>query len=112
MYTLFCVVLKDCSYSNSAIQLLNSYNVKYKKILITRDDAEKYKMPEINTFPKIYLKKKSQTLLLGGFTELKEFLDTFINQKYDENKVNTYKNKYAIWNKHSILRLIELINLK
>ena len=112
MYYLFIVTLKDCPFSNASIDLLNSLKIKYKNLIITQNDKDKYKTTEIQTFPQIYLKKKStkDTLLLGGYSELKEFTDTFLNTKYNENNINSFLQKYKFWTKKSVLRLIEILN--
>ena len=112
MYYLFVVTLEDCPYSMAAIDLLNSFKIKYKHLKVNRNEKEKFKTVEINTFPQIYLKKNksNDSLLLGGYSNLKEFVDTFINQKYDEKKILEFHNKYQMWHKKPILRLIEIIN--
>ena len=114
MYYLFIVVLEHCPYSESAVRLLEENKINFKSLKIKSLEKDKYKTVDISTFPQIYLKKtrNNDTLLLGGFTDLKSFFVNFINKKYDENKVIEFKKKYELWNKHSILRLIELINLK
>jgi glutaredoxin len=112
MYYLYIITLEDCSYSVAAIDLLNSLNIKYKRLKVNEINKEKYKTEEINTFPQIYLKKKNDTLLLGGYNNLKEFIDIFINQKYNKKKILKFHNKYKLWNKKSILRLLEIINQK
>jgi glutaredoxin len=114
MYYLFVVTLEDCPYSMAAIDLLNSFKIKYKHLKVNKNEKEKFKTVEINTFPQIYLKKNktNDSLLLGGYNNLKEFVDTFINQKYDEKKILEFQNKYQLWHKKPILRLIEIINQK
>lgn len=112
MYYLYIITLEDCPYSIAAIDLLNSLKIKYKRLKVNGINKEKYKTEEINTFPQIYLKKKNDTLLLGGYSNLKEFIDTFINQNYNEKNILKFHNKYKSWNKKSILRLLEIINQK
>lgn len=112
MYDLFIITLKDCFYCEAAINLLNSFKIKYKHLKVNRNEKEKFKTPEINTFPQVYLKKNNNTLLLGGYDNLKEFIDKFINQKYNEKEILQFHNKYKLWNKKSILRLIKIINQK
>ena len=110
MYNVYIITLEDCPYSIAAIDLLNSLNIKYKHLKVNRINKEKYKTKEINTFPQIYLKKKNNALLLGGYSNLKEFIDIFINQEYNEKNILKFHNKYKLWNKKSILRLLEIIN--
>ena len=112
MYYLFVVTLEDCPYSIAAIELLNSFKIKFKNLIVKRNDKEKYKTNEIQTYPQIYMKKTPthDSLLLGGYSDLKEFIDLFINKKYNETTVENFRKKYSFWNKKSILRLIEIIN--
>jgi glutaredoxin len=112
MYYLFVVVLEGCPYSNAALELLTDNKTNFKSLKVTSNDKEKYKTNEISTFPQIYLKKNNNSLLLGGYSDLKTFFETFNNQPYNIKNVNEFKRKYSNWNKHSILRMIELINLK
>ena len=114
MYYIFIVFLQNCPYSESAVALLEKNKINFKSLKILSSDKDKYKTDEIKTFPQIYLKKtrNSDTLLLGGFSDLKIFFENFMDKKYDANKVIEFQKKYLLWNKHSILRLIELINLK
>jgi len=111
MYYLFIVVLENCPYSISAIELLNSFKIKYKILNVKRTDKEKYKTNEIDTYPQIYLKKtpSNDSLLLGGYSNLKEFIDTFINKEYNEKNITIFNKKY-LWNKKAILRLIEILH--
>jgi len=112
MYYLFVVLLEGCPYCEATKDLLNNYKIKYKNIHIKQNEKQKYVTSEINTFPQIYLKKNktNDSLLLGGYTDLKLFCDTFINKKYNEKNVKQFNEKYSLWNKRSILRLIEIMN--
>jgi len=114
MYYLFIVVLEHCPYSESAVKLLEKNKINFKSLKISSLDKEKYKTDDISTFPQVYLKKtrNNDTLLLGGYTDLVNFFNNFIDKKYNNNKVIEFQKKYILWNKHAILRLIELINLK
>jgi glutaredoxin len=114
MYYLIVVVLENCPYSEGAVELLKKNKTNFKSLKISLSDKDKYKTDEIKTFPQVYLKKtrNNDTLLLGGYTDLKKFFDDFINKKYNQNKVIEFQKKYLLWNKHAVLRLIELINLK
>jgi glutaredoxin len=109
-YYLLVVSLNGCPYSRSAVELLDNFKIKYQIINVDWNNKDKYKTNQINTFPQIYLKKKSnnQSLLLGGFDDLKNFIDTFINQTYNQTNINSFQKKYSFWSKHAILRLIEL----
>jgi len=112
MYYLYIIILEKCPYSISAINLLNSLNIKYNHLKVNQKNKEKFKTKEIDTFPQIYLVKDEKKLLLGGYSNLKEFIDIFINQEYNEKNILEFHNNYKLWNKKSILRLLEIINQK
>jgi len=112
MYYLYIITLEKCPYSIAAINLLNSLKIKYKQLKVNQKNKEKYKTKEIDTFPQIYLVKDEKKLLLGGYSNLKEFIDIFINQEYNEKNILEFHNNYKLWNKKSILRLLEIINQK
>jgi glutaredoxin len=109
-YYLLVISLNGCPYSKGATELLDNFHIKYQIVNVDWNDKDKYKTNQINTFPQIYLKRKSdnQSLLLGGYDDLKYFIDMFINQKYNDKNINLFQKKYSYWSKHAILRLIEL----
>jgi len=114
MYYLLIVTLEECPYSIATINLLDTFKIIYKHLKVKIKDKENFKTIEIDTFPQIYLKKNktNDTLLLGGYNDLNEFINTFIKQNYcDENKIK-FQLKYKYWHKKPILRLIELFNQK
>jgi len=113
-YHLFVIVLKDCPYSNKAIELLEKNNLKNKTIeTVTQKNKDMYKTAEISTFPQIYLKKynSKNTLLLGGYSDLENVYNNFYKIKEDQltNKLDRFmfdKN----WSRKATLRLACLIN--
>jgi hypothetical protein len=110
MYYLYIITLESCPYSIAALELLDSLNIKYKHHIVTQTDKEKYKTEEINTFPQIYLVKNNKKLLLGGYSDLKKFIDIFKNKKkYNKQNILNFENEYKLWNRKSILRLLEII---
>jgi hypothetical protein len=113
-YYIYAIILNDCGYSTAAKDMLDKFtNIKKKYVFINYNEAEKYTNNLIKTFPQIYLKKEnnSSSLLLGGYTDLEQFVNTFHNN-YNENDINIFKKKNPLWSKKAILRLIELINKK
>jgi hypothetical protein len=113
-YYINAVILNGCGYSKAAKELLDKYtNINKKYIFVNYDEKDKYKTDLIQTFPQIYLKKENtmNSLLLGGYTELQNFIDTFYG-KYDDDKINKFMRKNVSWSKKGTLRLIELINQK
>lgn len=112
-YYIQSVILQNCPYGNAARELLKNYsNIKYKEIIVTELNKENYKTEKINTFPQIYLKRynRNGSLLIGGYTELKELFDLFYNKKYSTDKIINFINNNNNWSKKSLLRFIYLIN--
>jgi glutaredoxin len=109
MYYLYIITLESCPYSIAALELLDSLNIKYKQLKVTDLNKKKYKTEEINTFPQIYLVKDGTKLLLGGYSDLNEFINLFIKQKYNNKTILKFQQKYKLWNRKSILRLLEII---
>jgi glutaredoxin len=110
MYYLYIITLENCPYSTYALELLDSLNIKYKQLKVTDLNKKKYKTEEINTFPQIYLVKDGTKLLLGGYSDLKKFIDIFKNKKkYNKQNILNFQNEYKLWNRKSILRLLEII---
>jgi glutaredoxin len=109
MYYLYIITLESCPYSIAALELLDSLNIKYKQLKVTDLNKKKYKTEEINTFPQIYLVKNNKKLLLGGYSDLNKFIDIFKNKKYNKQNILNFENEYKLWNRKSILRLLEII---
>ena len=112
-YYLYCVILKNCPYSEAAYSLLNTYEKINKEFtFVTQDDKENYKTDKIKTFPQIYLKKYNSngTQLIGGYSEIKSIFDQFYG-KYDKNNLKKFLSDNNNWSKKTTLRLIELINV-
>lgn len=111
-YYIYAVLLEDCPYSNNAQKLLETNNIKHKVQIITQKNKEKFKMENFSTYPQIFLKKENSTdsLFLGGYSDLEVFLSTFKNNDYDDKKIDNFQNKYKWWSKKATLRFIQLIN--
>ena len=105
-YYIKIIVLKDCSYSNNALKLLEEYKVHLKVINIDHDNKELLTYDKINTFPQIYLKRKNKSghLLLGGYTELNNLINDIKNKTNINNLIDKYK-----WSKIALIKFIELI---
>jgi glutaredoxin len=93
MYYLYIILRENCPYSKNLVNLLNKEKINFQSITVNMEEKEKYKTDLINTFPQVYLKKLSsnQSLLLGGF----EDINNLINSKNNENKFNQFTNKYS-----------------
>jgi len=112
-YYFHAIVLENCPYSNAALELFKEF--KNNKVIITtvnQRNKENYKTEEISTFPQIYFKKNNSkgSLLLGGYSELKNIVDSFKNKEYSIDKINNFISNNKKWSKKAVLRLIELIN--
>lgn len=116
-YYLYCVILKDCGYSEAAHNLLKTYpKIKKEFTFVERTNMEKYKTDKINTFPQIYLKRYNTngTHLIGGYSEFKNIIDTFstdMDKDTYTKKINKYISDNKGWSRKTLLRVIELINL-
>jgi hypothetical protein len=107
------ILLEGCSYSIAANNLIQIHNIPKQITWISPSEKLKYKTEQIDTFPQIYLNKFNTkgNLLLGGYTDLSEFINTFKNQKLNDDSINQFMSKYK-WSKKSVLRFIQLINVK
>jgi nucleoside-diphosphate-sugar epimerase len=83
------ILLNKCHDSTSAYNLLNANKIPCQFIHIDNNDANKFKSELISTFPQIYLKhrEKKDNLLLGGYSDLNNFIQNFKNQKLDYTKI-------------------------
>lgn len=110
-YFFKAILLENCSYSNAANQLIKKHQLPTDITWINESNKENYKTKQIDTFPQIYLKKinSNGNLLLGGYQELENSINTFYKQKISEITINNWMQKIN-WAKKSILRLIQLIN--
>lgn len=111
MYYLFIVILENCPFSENVVKLCKRYNINFKSLKITLNEKENYKTEDIKTFPQVYLKKNNtkDSLLLGGFSDFNHLINTF-HKKYDQKELINFQKQYSLWNKKSILRVIEIIN--
>ena len=113
-YYINAIILDGCGYSKAANDLLDKYsNIKKKYVFVNYDEKDKYKTELIQTFPQIYLKKENSNnnLLLGGYSELQNFINTFYG-KYNDKQIDEFMGLNPRWSKKGTLRLIELINNK
>lgn len=110
-YYIKAILLKNCSYSLAAYDLIKLHKLPTEIIWVDINDKSKYKTDKIDTFPQIYLKKYNSNgnLLLGGYTELSDTISTLLKQKLSTTTITNFMNKYN-WSKKATLRLIELIN--
>lgn len=114
MYYFKIISLKSCPYSEAAESLFRENDIKHELFKVNNSEKEKFKTPDINTYPQIYLKKKHSTgsVLIGGFDNIKEYFDIIKNNNnskiLDKLKTKIKKDNNNISEK-SILRLIELL---
>lgn len=112
-YVLKVIVLENCPYSIAAAEMLTNYNIKFKKILVNQETKHKYKTEQISTFPQIYLINKdteNNQLLLGGYSNLEEIFNIMNSSTKLETIKNKLNKKYLLFNKKSILRIIEIFS--
>ena len=114
MYYLQLISLKDCPYSEAANSLVNDNKINSKITIVNRNEKDKFKTKEIDTFPQVYLKKENSngSVLLGGYTQLKSYYDLVQSGKNKKDSLtqikSQIKNNINISEK-SILRLMELL---
>ena len=60
-YYINAILLKDCSYSNAAGELLKNYKIKNKIEVVTSENKEKFKLENYDTYPQIFLKDNDPT---------------------------------------------------
>jgi hypothetical protein len=110
-YSLKIILLQGCGYSIAANDLIQQHQIPSQNQWITQSEKDLYVNEKIQTYPQIYLNKINSkgNLLLGGYTELKSFIDTFKGAKISDFNINEFMNK-SKWSKKSTLRLIQLIN--
>ncbi len=113
-YALKVIVLENCPYSIAAAELLTNHNIKFKKILVNQETKHKYKTEQISTFPQIYLINKdsdiNQSLLLGGYSNLEEIINIMNSSTKLEIIKNKLNKKYSLFDKKTILRIIEIFS--
>ena len=108
--SLKAIILEDCPYSMALVELLDNNEISFTKIMVKRIDKEKYKTPEISTFPQLYL----DNILIGGYDTTKEIFDK-INYSQSADDLDTLKAELSTYfkdnrliNNKKILRLIKL----
>jgi glutaredoxin len=108
--SLKAIILEDCPYSMALVELLENNEISFTKIIVKRVDKEKYKTPQISTFPQLYL----DNILIGGYDTSKEIFDKINNSDDLDNlkkELNIYFkniNKQDSFSNKKILRLIKL----
>ena len=114
MYYLQLISLKDCPYSEAANSLVTNNKINSKITIVNRNEKDKFKTKEIDTFPQVYLKKEDSngSILLGGYTELKSYYDLVQSGKNNNDALANIKNSIKTnqnMSDKSILRLIQLL---
>ena len=109
-YYIKIILLKNCIYSDNALKLLEYHNIPFEIINVDNNNKDLLKSNEINTFPQIFLKRKNRNghLLLGGYTDLHEFINIFKHKNYNHQQISDFIKKYK-WSKIAIIKLAQLI---
>lgn len=92
MAKIILIYLEGCPYCKKIEEFLKNKGIKYKKILVTHENKEKYKTKEISTFPQLYYKDKHSKILLGGS---ESFID-LVNNISKINKLNNFTEKQIL----------------
>ena len=84
-------------------------NIKNKIIQrVTIHTKNNYKTNKINTFPQIYIKNKNKTMLLGGYSDIKEIYDILSNHNNLDQIIKYLKKKYSHFDRKILLRIIKI----
>jgi glutaredoxin len=106
--SLKAIILEDCPYSMALVELLENNEIQFRKIIIKRVDKEKYKTPEISTFPQLYLDND----LIGGYDTSKAIFDKINNDTQSVDDLDTLKKELNIYlNKFTNKKILRLIKL-
>jgi glutaredoxin len=110
-YYLELILLKDCYYSDKALSLVKKLGINHKNITVS-ENKDRFKKKPTDTFPLIFLKRHNRVgdVFIGGYDELYKLYQLFYKKSYNKDNVEKYMNEYKM-NKHTILRLIQLINI-
>lgn len=111
MSELLLISLNQCGYSIAAKETLDNHKIKYKYKLIYDNEKENYKTKEIRTFPQLYLIKKNDKKLIGGYDDIDFILKTINKSKYNKKEINKLFKKYKDWKHKDVLRLITLFSV-
>ncbi len=110
------IILDGCPYSIALKQLLTD-TISLKSVdvkSVSHENKEKYKTPEINTFPQLYLispHMDKKTYLIGGYDITKNIIDE-INKSNNLNKLKLKLKKILPkLNIKQILRIIQIFKL-
>jgi glutaredoxin len=93
-------VLENCPYCNNALKLLESSNIKHKKIVVENtEEAKKHykKQSGMNTFPQIFFKvDKDNFLKIGGYSDLVSVIDESKNIKNSNISIESIYYMYNL----------------
>ena len=87
------IYLEGCYFSESALQLIKQYKLKYKIIFVKKIEKEMIKRKfNIKSFPQIYLlrtiRRKSVKELIGGCDKFKSYINTINYIKNDQINID------------------------
>ena len=64
-------VLEGCPYCNNSLNVLDNFNIKYKKTVVEQNEKNKFKKKyNMDTFPQVLLELNNKHLVLGGNQDL------------------------------------------
>jgi glutaredoxin 3 len=93
-------ILETCPYCRNALSLLDSYKIKYKKIIVENtEEAKNYykKQSKMNTFPQIFIKAdKDNYTKIGGYDDLSELINYCKNLKNDNLSLDIVNKMYKL----------------
>lgn len=113
---LYIISLRYCPYCINTRKLLKENNIRHQDNIIPDQEKNKYKTPEISTFPQIYYVKNNlnKKKLIGGNSDLEDIIELSNNIKTDtknmDNLINKFLSTHPRINKKLILKVLYLIN--
>lgn len=88
-------VLSGCPYCEHALSLLHKYKIKHKRIIVSPDQKDKIKKTfKQQTFPIILLKSVKKTILIGGASDLENYIQQYKKQSDKSIEIYKYLSKY------------------
>jgi len=79
-------LINKCYYCEELKKILKELKIKYKKVIVSEKDKDKYKNKNISTFPQVYYNYKKTKVLLGGYTDFLRIINHVINYSHSERE--------------------------
>lgn len=113
-YSLELVFLENCPHSMEALSLFQNNNIEHIFTSTTYDKKNIHTQGAIKTFPQIYLNYNKEHILIGGNDKFQEIYKILTNVTPDNlsDQVDNVMKNYGIKKKKTVLKLVEIFNIK